>query len=134
MKQQARMKKHRYQNGAVRKSSFIFSPFLAREAQAFLSVPSRLFSPPSACHGLSLGKTAQRELIVGLGYCIRDSRSKQAEHIGINIEATAGSVKGIMSLLSPHLTEPLRELHLLQPLPPPLLLLPLLLSFQHVGN
>ena len=95
MKRQAGIKKHRYQNDAVQKPRFIFPPFLAREAQAFLSVPSRLFSPPSACHGLSLGKTAQRELIVGPGYCIRDSRSKQVEHIGMNIEATAGLVKGL---------------------------------------
>ena len=40
-----------------------------------------------------------------------------------------------MSFLSSHLTEPLREFHLLRQLPPPLPLLPpLLLSFQHDGN
>jgi hypothetical protein len=42
----------------------------------------------------------------------------------------------IMPLLSPHLMEPLRELHPLQPLPPPPLPLlpPLLLSFPQVAN
>jgi|GEM_PF-6609396 len=92
-KQQAVIKKHRHKNGAVQKPSFIFPPFQAWEAQTFLSVPSRLFSLPAARHGYSLGKTARRELIVGLGYCIRDSLSKQVPHIDIDTEAAARRVK-----------------------------------------
>ncbi len=82
-------KKHRHKNGAVQKPSFTFPPFQAWEAQTFLSVPSRLFSPPSACHGFSLGKTARRELAVDLGYYIRDSLSKQVQYMGIDTGATA---------------------------------------------
>jgi hypothetical protein len=78
---QAGIKKHRYKNGAVQKPSFIFPPFQAREAQAFLSVPSRLFSPPSACHGLSLGKAARRELTFNAGYYIRGSPACQVQCI-----------------------------------------------------
>jgi len=89
-RQQAGTKKHRHKNGAAQKPSSIFPPFLAREAQAFLSVPSRLFSLPSAYHGFSLGKTARRELIIGLGNCTRKSLSKQVQHTDIDTETTTG--------------------------------------------
>jgi len=89
MKQQAGIKKHRHKNGAVQKPSFIFPPFLAREAQTFLSVPSRLFSLPAACHGFSLGKTARRELAFNFGYYIRGLPACQTQCIRIDTEAIA---------------------------------------------
>ena len=129
------IKKHRYQNGAVQRPSFIFPPFQAWEAPTFLSVPSRLFSPPSACHGFSLGKTARRELINNLSCVFYQEIAKQVQCIDTDIEAVIRGCEKIMSLPSPHLVGPLQKPHLLQPLPLPLLLLqPLLLSFQHVGN
>jgi hypothetical protein len=84
---QAGTKKHRYKNGAVQKPSSIFPPFQAREAQAFLSVPSRLFSLPSACHGFSLGKTARRELSFNVGYYINGLPACQIQRIRIDAEA-----------------------------------------------
>jgi hypothetical protein len=66
-------KKAPLQNDAVQKPIFIFPPFQAREAQAFLSVPSGLFSPPTACHGFTLGKAVQRELTFNAGYYISNS-------------------------------------------------------------
>ena len=129
------IKKHRYQNGAVQRPSFIFPPFQVWEAPTFLSVPSRLFSPPSACHGFSLGKTARRELINNLSCVFYQGLAKQVQCIDTDIEAVIRGREKIMSLPSPHPVGPLQKPHLLQPLPLPLLLLqPLLLSFQHVGN
>ena len=130
------IKKHRYQNGAVQRPSFIFPPFQAWEAPTFLSVPSRLFSPPSACHGFSLGKTARRELINNLSCVFYQGLAEQASAVyGYRYRGSIRVREKIMSLPSPHPVGPLQKPHLLQPLPLPLLLLqPLLLSFQHVGN
>jgi hypothetical protein len=52
-------------------------------------VPSRLFSPPAACHGLSLGKTARRELTFNFRYYIRGLPVKQIQYIRIDTEAIA---------------------------------------------
>lgn len=119
-------KKHRHKNGAVQKPSFVFPPFQPREAQTFLSVPSRLFSLPTACPGFSLGKTARRELVFNCGYYIRDLIARQIPCNRHRHRSNRQVSQTIMFLLiSFRLGEPLWEL---QPLPPPPLPPSLLLS------